>query len=125
MSQLTFTAPPPGLGPVTNFNLDAVEGVEGLFILQSGENPDVGMYLLDSARYMPDYRPVITDQNLTELTLGADEKPDLLLVAQTGGEAITVNLMAPILVNTHLGVASQVILDGEGYPVRAVLGALV
>lgn len=121
MSRLTFTAPPPGLGSGTDYDLNAVDGVEGLYNLQAAENPDLGLYLIDSG-FVPGYAPSIPDDHRSELGLAAGGDGRVLLVAQTG-ETITVNLMAPIVINQNRGLAVQIILEGEDYPVRAELVA--
>ncbi|GAB2765591.1 flagellar assembly protein FliW [Sinomonas soli] len=47
----------------------------------------------------------------------------VLVVASPGAGGTTVNLLAPALVNEADGPAAQVVLDGQGYPVRAAVGA--
>lgn len=119
MSRLTFTAPPPGLGTVTDFELNSVEGAQGLYSLQASSEPELGMFLI-SSDYVPGYAPPIPESNLAELGLDAGAAAPVLLVARADG-AVTVNLMAPIVINQERGLASQVILEGESYPVRAEL----
>ncbi len=120
MSALTFTAPPPGLAPLVNFDLDAIDGAEGLFSLQSREEAALRLFVLDAAVYLPDYAPPISGAQLESL---ASEPGDLkiLVVANPGEAGTTVNLMAPILVNTATGLCSQVVLEGSNWPIRAVL----
>lgn len=119
MSRLTFTSPPPGLGSATDFELNTVEGAQGLYSLQTASDPEFGMYLI-SSDFVPGYAPSIPHEHLSELGLPAGEPAPVLLVARTDG-AITVNLMAPIVINRARGLASQVILEGEEYPMRAEL----
>lgn len=119
MSRLTFTAPPPGLGSVTDFELNTVEGAQGLYSLQASADPDLGMFLI-SSDYVPGYAPPIPESRLSELGLESGSEAPVLLVARADGP-VTVNLMAPIIINQVRGLASQVILEGEDYPVRAEL----
>lgn len=121
MNRLTFTTPPPGLGSGTDYDLHDVAGVDGLYNMQAAENPGLGLYLIDSG-YVPGYVPAIPDESRSELGLQPGSDGRVLLVAQTG-ETITVNLMAPIVVNLERGLATQIILEGEDYPVRAELAA--
>lgn len=120
MTRLTFTAPPPGLGAETEYVLNGVDGAAGLFNLQAQSNPELGLFLIDSA-FVPGYAPEIPEASLAELGLAAGTET-VLLVAQTG-EGVTVNLMAPIVVNPDRGLAAQVILEGRGYPLKADLAA--
>jgi flagellar assembly factor FliW len=120
MSALTFTAPPPGLAPLVNFELDAIDGADGLFSLQSREESALRLFVLDAAVYFPDYKPAISSAQLE--TLAPEPGALKLLVVANPGEAgTTVNLMAPILVNTATGLCSQVVLEGSSWPIRAVL----
>lgn len=121
MSRLTFTTPPPGLGTALDYTLTGIDGVDGLYNLQAGDFPELGMFVLDSSRFVPGYHPRIPEDRMTELGLDAGTAPHLLVVARPGDDELTVNLMAPIVVNTETGLASQVILETEEYPVRAVL----
>ncbi|MER1996403.1 MAG: flagellar assembly protein FliW [Arthrobacter sp.] len=121
MSRLSFTTPPPGLGAETEYDLTGVDGAAGLFNLQAQSNPELGLFLIDSA-FVPGYEPEIPEAQLLELGLGSGGNGQLLLVAQTG-ERVTVNLMAPIVVNPDRGLAAQVILEGRGYPLKADLAA--
>lgn len=117
MSTLTFTAPPPGLAPLVDFGLDAVDGAAGLYTLQSIADPDKRMYVVDAAMYLPGYSPEFSLGSLEELRV---TDPQVLLVAGTDGGAPTVNLLAPIVVNRVDGRCTQVILNGD-YPVKAEL----
>ena len=121
MTRLTFTAPPPGLGAETEYVLNGVDGAAGLFNLQAEANPELGLFLVDSA-YVPGYAPEVPDAQLAELGLKSAAEGQVLLVAQSG-EGVTVNLMAPIVVNPERCLAAQVILEGRGYPLKADLAA--
>ena len=48
----------------------------------------------------------------------------VLVVANPGQAGTTVNLMAPIVVNTATGASAQVILEGQDWPLRAELAPL-
>lgn len=121
MSALTFTAPPPGLAPLVDFGLDAVDGATGLYTLQSIADPSTRMFVVDAAAYLPGYDPVFSRASLKDLRVDSDAQ--VLLIASAEGGIPTVNLLAPILVNREDGRCTQVILDGE-YPVKAALTSL-
>lgn len=120
MSALTFTTPPPGLAPLVNFELDAIDGAEGLFSLQSRDESQLRLFVLDAAVYLPDYEPAISSAQIESLS---QEPGDLkiLVVANPGKGGTTVNLMAPILVNTATGFCAQVVLEGSNWPIQAEL----
>lgn len=120
MSALTFTAPPPGLAPLVNFELDAIDGADGLFSLQSLEESTLRLFVLDAAVYLPDYAPAISNSQLESLSPEPGALK-ILVVANPGESGTTVNLMAPIVVNTATGLCAQVVLDGSTWPIKAVL----
>ncbi|THJ65061.1 flagellar assembly protein FliW [Arthrobacter echini] len=115
----TFLSPPPGLAPLTEFRLEEVGGAQGLFTLISTDQPDVRLFLLDAASYVPEYRPRFSAAQRE--VLGADV-PDALLfvVANPGTGGTTVNLAAPIVLDPATGQCAQLILEGD-YPLRAPL----
>ncbi|NIJ05372.1 flagellar assembly protein FliW [Frigoribacterium faeni] len=133
---VAFVAPPFGLEPLVDFALDEVEGAAGLFALRatgsgsgagSGSGTDaaeaVRLYVLDAAVHLPDYSPVLTDEQTTGLDLHDAAEALLLVVATPASSGMTVNLLAPVVVNTRTGTAAQLILEGQDWPLRAELAA--
>lgn len=122
-AQLTFVEPPFGLEPLTDFTLTDVEGSTGLFALTAERDEGIRLFVLDAAAYLADYAPVITDEQCTTLGVTSPDEVLLLVVANPGEGGVTVNLLAPIVVNAHTGVAAQIILEGDEWPLRAELAA--
>ena len=118
---LTFVTPPPGLAPITDFTLNMVEGADGLYTLQAVPNPSTRLYVLDASVYLPDYTPYISSEQSDALSLTAPTDALVLVVVNPGEGSTTVNLMAPIVVNSATGVCAQVILEGQDWPLRAEL----
>lgn len=121
MSALAFLSPPPGLAPHVDFALEPVEAAEGLFTLTSSADPGVRLFAMDAAVVVPDYAPVLSDEQAGSLGLQSPDDASLLVVAQLTPEGIGVNLLAPVVVNRHTARAAQVILEGQDFPVRALL----
>lgn len=121
---LTFVTPPPGLAPLVDFTLDEIIGAAGLYSLQSVDVPDRRMFVLDAAVYVPDYAPYLNDHECDVLTLERPEDAMVLVVSNTSEGHPTVNLLAPIVVNTKTAMCSQVILEGQDYPIKRQLTAL-
>ncbi|PJJ73302.1 flagellar assembly factor FliW [Diaminobutyricimonas aerilata] len=121
---VTFVTPPPGFAPHVRFALDDVLGADGLFALRAEDDPDIRLFVVDSTVYVPDYAPEVHTEDLD--AIGAAEPDDVLVlvVATIDGGSPVVNLMAPVLVGRESGLASQVILDGDDWPLRARLGSL-
>jgi flagellar assembly factor FliW len=122
-AQLTFLAPPPGLSPYVDWVLDDVAGVDGLYSLRSTDDAGLRLYLLDAGLHVPDYGPRLSDQQCLDLEVTSPDQALVLVVATAGSGRTTMNLMAPIIVNAETGVAAQVILEDQDWPLVAELPA--
>lgn len=118
---LRFVAPPPGLSPHTAFVLEPVDAGAGLFSLAAVDEPGIRVFVVDRDAVLPDYQPVLTTAQLQSIGLASLEAARILLVARLTDEGVTVNLLAPVVVDPCTGSAAQVILEGQDLPVRAVL----
>lgn len=118
---LRFVAPPPGLAPHVDFALAPVESADGLFSL-TAMDADLRLHLVDPATVLASYAPTLSDDQAAELGLESPEQAMLLVVAHPGRDGVSVNLLAPVVVNRATGAAAQVILEGQDYPVRVPLG---
>lgn len=119
---LTFLAPPPGLAPHVEFALAPVDGADGLFAMRAVEDADLRLYLVDPRSVLTEYAPILTDEQADALALGSADDALILVVAHPSAEGVSVNLLAPVIVNRTTGAASQVILEDQDYPLRAPLG---
>jgi flagellar assembly factor FliW len=119
--RLVFTAPPPGLSPVVDFDLDEVQGAVGLYSMQDAVGADLRLFLIDPAFFVPEYQPQLTDEHLAPLGVDDSQQVDVYVVATLSGGAPVVNLLAPILVHPVTHAATQVILDGADWPLQAEL----
>ncbi|MFJ4037753.1 flagellar assembly protein FliW [Microbacterium sp. NPDC090007] len=113
----------PGLGPVTSFRLDRIEGADGLYALRAVAE-QLRLFLVDAAVAASGYSPPVTDEMADEVGAPADELR-VFVVANPSDEGVTLNLRAPVLIDVQSGRASQVILDDTSYPLRALLGSPV
>ncbi|MCK8476647.1 flagellar assembly protein FliW [Microbacterium aurugineum] len=119
---LTFLAPPPGLAPHVDFALAPVDGADGLFAMRAVQNAELRLYLVDPRTVLSEYAPILTDEQADALALRDAEDALILVVAHPSAEGVSVNLLAPVIVNRTTGAASQVILEDQDYPLRAPLG---
>lgn len=115
---LSFVTPPPGLSPLTEFTLSAVN--EELYSLRAVDAEDVRLFLLDPQPYFPHYSPRVSEEVLADL---GTTNPAVLVVVRPGeGASPTANLLAPVLVDLDTGAALQTILENSDEPLRAPLG---
>ncbi|TFB17267.1 flagellar assembly protein FliW [Microbacterium sp. 3H14] len=119
---LTFLAPPPGLAPHVDFALAPVDGADGLFAMRAVQDAELRLYLVDPRTALSEYAPILTDEQADALALRDAEDALILVVAHPSAEGVSVNLLAPVIVNRTTGAASQVILEDQDYPLRAPLG---
>lgn len=110
-----------GFPQLTTFALIHDEGKKGgIQWLQSMEEPQFAMPVMNPLDIMEDYNPQVEDELLKPL---GDLEPDnmLVLVTVTVPSDITkmsINLCGPIVVNTATMKANQVITDSDKYPVK-------
>lgn len=124
MTGLTFAEPLPGLGQLIDFELNSVAGADGLFSLHALDAPEKRLYLLDAGMHLPDYQPVISDAQAALIKAAGPDEVATFVVANHHDGALTVNLLAPIVVNTITDICAQVILEGQDYAIRHELKVL-
>lgn len=124
MTTLTFVTPLPGLG-ARSFEL-VTEPADGVYTLVALDTPGVQVLALDPALWVPDFAPTVPAADLARLGLDPTDgdaavDPVVLVVASARDGALTVNLMAPVLVHPVTGTAVQSVLDGQGLDLRRTL----
>jgi flagellar assembly factor FliW len=113
---ITFTTPMSGLAPLTDFELAPLEGPAGLYTLRSIEQPSTRLFVLDPRIYVPGYEP--------DLPGSADSTRILVVVTPRSGGP-TVNLLAPIVIDTESLTARQVVLADDIDRVRTPLASVM
>ena len=119
---LHFEVPPPGLAPLRDFTLDAVDGAPGLFAMRAEPEAGLRLFLIEPHQYLPAYTPEFTAEQVAPV--GGPESASVFVVATLDGGEPVVNLLAPIVVNSDDGRAAQVILDSSDWPLRAKLSEI-
>ncbi|MDR1209241.1 MAG: flagellar assembly protein FliW [Clostridiales bacterium] len=116
----------PGFPKLTKFVLLADERgtggeMNGMFYwLQSVENPDTAFVLVNMVRYMPEYNPLVEEDQMEGL---GEFNPDkfviynIAVIPDNVREA-TVNLKAPVVINDENHQGKQVICSNDEYTVR-------
>jgi len=89
--------------------------------LQSIEEPELAFLVVDPANYFPDYRPSMPDSMATALEL-TEETPRIVYctVSIPAGkpEDMTLNLLAPIVINATKRIACQTVVENAAYTMR-------
>jgi len=122
---IEFVAPMPGFPDNRRFVLVRLDESGLLFALTSIETPGLRFLVLPPMPYFPDYAPEVDDDTLAALGVSGAESLLVLLLVTTGDtvDDVTVNLMAPIVLDQVSRRAVQLVLSRSGLPVRAPLKA--
>ncbi len=111
-----------GFPDLVQFTLihDEEKGKDSIHWLQSLQEPAFAMPVMDPLLVCPEYNPEVDDDILKNIgELIPDET--LILVTVTVPkelQAMSVNLRAPIVINAAEKKATQVIVEGDEYPIK-------
>ncbi|SHN80925.1 flagellar assembly protein FliW [Desulfitobacterium chlororespirans] len=88
--------------------------------LQSTAEADLSFLLVDPFPFIPKYEFVLDDELVRELELSEENPPQIFLIGTVKEKItdMTVNLLAPIVVNRGKGIGRQIILDKTEYSIR-------
>ena len=111
-----------GFPDLTQFALihDEDKGVGGIHWLQSVQEPNFAMPVMDPLLVKEDYNPTVEDELLTPIGEIIPEEI-LVLVTVTVPSDLTkmsVNLCGPIVINSATCKAVQIIVEGADYQVK-------
>jgi flagellar assembly factor FliW len=104
----------------TLFKVDASQEFFPFLKLKSLQEPNLEFALLDPWLVCESYRVEIPDEDLQ--LLQTNDPSDIIIYSivtlhQKGG-AISLNMVAPVVINARLGLAYQIILEDQTLPIR-------
>lgn len=122
---LTFENGLPGFENEKNFILLSIEGNEVYQILQSINSKEVGFVTVNPYLFTSDYNFDLNESTVKALNIESQEDIIVLTIVTVKEpfNASTVNLKAPIIINTRSKKAKQCILENADYPIRYSIGA--
>lgn len=88
-------------------------GNECLGWLQSATRPEVALAVVSPRRFVPQYQLRVPRSELEPLRLDEVRQAQVLVVLSKNGEAITLNLKAPLVINPERRLGRQVIANGD------------
>jgi len=111
----------PGLEQYRKYTILQFEDSYPIVWLQSMEDTGICLPVLDTFKVLPDYVFDIDDMDVKALGLTSPDELHVVsvVVIPEDIQGMTVNLAAPIIINTNTGSAKQVVLSGSEYNVRA------
>jgi flagellar assembly factor FliW len=110
----------PGLEEYRRFAILQFDGSYPIIWLQSTEDKNICLPVIDSFLVLPEYSFDISDEEVCQLSLAGPEDLKIIsvLVIPENIETMTVNLAAPIVINMKNNCAKQIILNSGEYNVR-------
>ncbi|HTW82760.1 MAG TPA: flagellar assembly protein FliW [Candidatus Sulfotelmatobacter sp.] len=117
---LTFPWGLPGFGHLRRFLALHLEEQEHFIWLQSLDDPSVALPTCNPFHMFPDYQVKLPEYAVSSLDLKRPEEFVFLGIVIVGPNAsdMTMNLLAPVIVNLRTRTGRQVTLEGSGYSVR-------
>ena len=121
MKLIRFDSGIPGLEEYNSYALLKFDDSYPIMWLQSVEDRGICLPVLDTFAVLPGYVFDINETDVKELRLKGPEELYVtsVLVIPDDIKNMTVNLAAPIIINTVTGKAKQIVLSGSDYNVRA------
>ena len=120
---ITFADGIPGFPEETKFALFPYEEDSPFSILQSITDPNLTFLLADPYRFYNDYVFELEDAMAAEWGFSPDNPPHVYTVATMRDtlEEMTVNLLAPIVINWPKRTGAQIIIENKHYSVHQLL----
>jgi flagellar assembly factor FliW len=117
--------PMPGFPDDARFALVRLDEDGVLHGFRSLDHDDLQFVVVPPGPFYPDYAPELDDEAVRDLGIDSSADVLVLLVVRAGASLAdtTVNLRAPLVVNTATRRASQVILEDVDLPLSAPLVA--
>lgn len=111
----------PGFEHTRRFVIIPVEGSGNMHWLQAVEEPALALLVIDPFKYFQDYKCELSAADIAKLEI-TDQKDALVLttvtVPRNNPAGATTNLVAPIVINTKINKAFQIILNNSNYSTR-------
>ena len=118
---ITMAVPMPGFPAHREFVLVRLNDDGLLYAFTSIQDPELRFLVAPPEPFFPDYAPEIENEVFSALNTKDTDRLLLLTVITAGVNETTANLLAPIVVDRDSMRAIQVVLNGSGLPVRAIM----
>ena len=116
----------PGFPEATDFVIllqDDEDENNPICFLQSVQSPELSFVIIDTAGFLPEYRPMALLEYAREAS-GFNQEDMAIFNIMTVHDELTdstVNLKAPIIINTKNKTGRQVVCQNDEFPLRARL----
>ncbi len=106
----------------TRYVLIPADEVGAYTWLHSVDDPALAFLTVVPGFFFDEYAPDIPAEDVTALDLTDPADAQVLNLVTIDGDAVTANLMGPVVVNVRARLARQVVLTDQGYGTREPLG---
>ena len=116
----------PGFEELKRFILLPEEDIEAFHWLQSVDEPAVAFLVVDPFIFFPDYCFELPDEEIKTLDIQSSEEVlvvNIISIPRDQVAETTANLVGPVVINTKLKQAKQVILTCTSYSTKHLLFA--
>jgi flagellar assembly factor FliW len=117
---IEFPSGLPGFEDLRYYIILEIAQTKPIYWLQSTENKYIALPVILTFEILDDYYIDIRENELEDLSV--ESQNDLLVmnvvVIPDQVEQMTVNLAAPLVINTKRGIGKQIIIDAQALPVR-------
>ncbi len=115
--------PMPGFADAHTFSYAPLDEAGVLAEMRCLDRDGLKFLTVPAATFFPDYAPEIKDEDVSALGITDVNDVLVLLIVHAGANlaTTTVNLRAPMIINTTVGKGAQVILDDQALAVDAPL----
>jgi len=119
-SIITFPDKLPGFNDLSRFAIIKCEQTEPIQWLQSVEDEDISIPIINPFIIKPDYEIEVNDDELDMIKSRNEEEMIVLniMVLPEDLTKMTVNLMAPLLINVTEMLGTQIMMDYKPLPIR-------
>ncbi|MBC7197110.1 flagellar assembly protein FliW [Deferribacteraceae bacterium V6Fe1] len=120
---VTMVSPILGFNELSDFLFISSEEFYPFSYFQSVQDENVTFILADIKTFFPDYSPKFNKRDYKVLQIEKDEEMALfgLVVVKDDPQNATINLKAPVVINTNKKLAKQIILEDDIYKVKTPL----
>jgi flagellar assembly factor FliW len=120
---VTFTAGIPGFEHLQQFIFLQPELEIPFSFMQSIEDPNISLIVTNPFHFYPDYVCELPYLYINELMISQEQDAMIWSVVTIQGslDKATINLLAPIIVNSNQKLGKQIILHGTEYQTKHVL----
>ncbi len=120
---LSFPWGIPGMEEYKQYILTLLEADSPYYYLRCARQPEIGLLLVNPFILFKDYEFNLAEEVATQLEITDQDQVAAFCTVNTsrGLNSATVNLLAPIVVNTKQLLAKQVVLNDRRYSLRAPL----